>query len=282
MKNFKKFLYLVLLIVSMIIFLLGADIMTPTGTPDFEQKTGADISAFVIDAGELANRLNFGLGSMHRGGSWIWADNFSSYGATQNAYQVSPTVALDLTTTSRPGLKQSLKLTTTATIGNKSSIFRDFNGYPTRMGIEIMLRYTIAATNTNFNVYMKWNRAVSISSKDYHAILQIVKVGVNYTVQLFEDDGSVGQFVTRVNPLSWNASSTGWHFIKMVADFTTGKYGYVFIDNYKYDFSDINIGKPNSFISNGQYLTPMIEVETQSASAATVNIGDLILTKDEP
>ena len=256
----------------------------PTGTPDFSQNLSYDQTAQAIDLGEVANRINRGMGSMSRSGSWLFGDDFANWAAGQYNPIGTGTLAVTTAKVVRPGARQSLTMTTGAVNGNTAGIQRVVQVYPTRMGLEVM--YFIPAFGANaftFDVYMLWSRSSSLYSNGYTASIRIQNTGTKYVLWVFEDNGGVGAFVNRVDPLPILSGVTVPHYIKVVADFQTGTYGNVYIDYIKYDFSTLNMGKQAATgPSTGLSMELDVMLTTNAALARAANIGDLIFTKDEP
>lgn len=259
--------------------------MSPVGTPDFDANLNDDKSVQVIDPGEVANRINRGMGSMIRSGSWLWGDDFANYTAGQYGSS-GGTLAADLTQVCRPGAKQSLRLTTGAVATNLADINRDTPVYPTRMGLECFMAFPVLSAN-GFTVLLRnvWNRSSDLAPYGHNASVQIVMAASAYSLQVLVDNSpGTGVFQTILNPLRIKGvTAAQFHFVKLIADFQTGMYSTLYIDYMKIDLSSYAMGRPTAAAANsGLWMSSVARITTDSAGAKVMNIGDLIFTKDEP
>lgn len=257
--------------------------MSPvSGQPDFGGKLVTDRSTAVVDQGEVAERINGVVGSFYRSGHWILADGFES-GAI-GAHYITAGILPILDSTRAYNGVNSAKFVTAAVNGSLSDLSRDLVIYPSRMGFECVF---IAASLNNQSVRfsMVWNRSSDLYPNSLAAtvLLNFDNAGA-ISMQLYEDNGGTGAYVTEVTPvLIKNVVPSLFHSIKFIMDFNTGSYGKLFLDYLQYDFSSKLMGKiAAAAAGHGLWLSFNARITANEAVIKTMNVDDLIISADEP
>lgn len=254
----------------------------PVGTPDFDSNLTDDKTAQVIDPGEMAGRINRGMGSMIRSGSVIFADDFENYTAGQySLINGLATFAVDPTTVCRPGAKQSLKLSTTG--GGACAIQRRIPSLTDGgiASIEFYYQMNPVYTPNNFMEVMlyTYNEARTLNLR-FQA--KVRNLNPNTVLDLFNSSGA---YAIAVNPLEIKKVTPGVnnvHFFKMVVDSETRTYKHIYIDYLRFDFpSFLCDDTPETTGAHAGIQLQIGVSDSSGVAGTTLNINDLIVTQNE-
>lgn len=245
-----------------------------TGLPDYAalsplgQKPAGPIYT-LVDLGELAARLG-SIDTFDRRGNVIWMDDFESgIGQWIIDGNVGYSVDWDGNRPKTGGF--SCKLTT-GPVTDDNIYIQKYIGFPvlSAMGIECSF-----SGETNWK-YLDTCLQLYDGTDFYAATIRYDHV--NYKLQYVGADNDYHDIVGG----SWACGEEEGYFdtLKFVADFTTGKYKRLLINNQAFDLSKI------SFYKVAQTAKPLmlalIQLFTGADAAAIGYIDDVIITQNEP
>lgn len=238
------------------------------GHPDWGEGGIVSTIFKVMDLGELAARLG-SIDTFDRRGNVIFQDDFESGHLKWGPYCFGAGSTISYCAETARSGAYCLKLTTGADVGRYSRIYR-YMAYPVLGKLGVELAFAIPANPAAF--YLTMNLCDGVNEKR-GTILYLPS-----TETLYYRDTS-GNYQEVATGLKLFQDTRAWHHLKMVADFVSGKYHRVILDDQLYSLKEhaLRIDTSTSY----SHLLVEVHAYTEVTTLSYLYLDDLIITQNE-